>query len=110
MLALSVSVNSFATERAGIRDDCLLEVKPMIEGLIQDCQGILNQADNVIREQQKSMNLQDKVIGDQFAELDALKKELDLEKATRDSWYKNPWIMLGIGVLAGGAGAFTLSR
>lgn len=110
MLVLVSFENSYARELQGIREDCIFETKPIIEGIISDCEMILGQADKVIKEQHRKMMLQQKLIDDQFDELDQLSKELELQKKTKDAWYKNPWLMIGLGVIAGGAGVLTLSR
>lgn len=107
---LSVSENSFATKTEKITSKCLKETRPLVEGVIKDCENVLAQADTVIREQELQLSLQRVHIDNQLDELDQLHRELELQKAAKNSWYTNPWVMIGIGILAGGAGALTLSR
>ncbi len=79
-----------------------------------DCK---SECDTVISAAQKAMADRDALIRDQKSEitdlgisLDTITKDRDSIKDSRDSWYHNPFVLIPIGLLVGGAGALYLDR
>lgn len=75
-----------------------------------DCNDVIKACDKAIYAKNNELAKANTVIEEQSKLNMSLTKDLKDTKDSLDAWYHNTWLMLGIGVLGGAAGAFYLQR
>lgn len=76
----------------------------------EQCRKIVDAAKRTISDRDKLIEDQDKTIKDLGVSLNQIEKDRDSIRSSRDSWYHNPFILIPLGILVGGAGALYLER
>jgi len=76
----------------------------------EDCKKVIDAADKVIGEQQKTIDLYKDQVFLQTKEITRLNIDLNEKNQELSSLVRNPYFMIGLGVLVGGALTLTLTR
>lgn len=78
------------------------DCKPQIDTERKRCQVVLDQCDKTIAAKDKALELSDLAIKDCVKANGELQTQVNNTNDQLSAWYRNPFIMFGIGVLAGG--------
>lgn len=73
-----------------------------------DCAAVIKAADKLIADQQQQIELYKTEVKSQTDQIASLNVALNAEAASDEAFYKNPFFMIGLGILVGGIGGVYL--
>ena len=74
---------------------------PTVAECVKDAKAIIRAADLVIDLQEKQISARDALIKDVIQQNDSLAVETQKMRDSVGAWYRNPWFLIGAGLLVG---------
>lgn len=79
------------------------QCKEEVEQVVTDCVGVINQHREVLNQAAVYIEALEKENSVLLIQQDELIRETEKLRDDKNAWYRDPWIMLSIGVLGGAA-------